>query len=103
PHQLVIVNDGAEAVAQAGGERFDLILMDIQMPNMDGYTATRLIRQREREEGRSPVTIISLSAHASAGKREESLAVGCDDHLTKPIDKHNFLLAIQRVLESGSQ
>ncbi|MBF0584379.1 MAG: response regulator [Magnetococcales bacterium] len=100
PHRLVIVNDGAEAVARVREESFDLILMDIQMPNTDGYTATRLIRQWERETGRSPMVILALSAHASIGKKEESLMAGCNDHLKKPIDKHDFLAAVQRVAEA---
>ncbi|MBF0401713.1 MAG: hypothetical protein HQL90_13220 [Magnetococcales bacterium] len=50
--------------------------------------------------GRSPMVILALSAHASIGKKEESLMAGCDDHLKKPIDKHDFLAAIQRVAEA---
>ncbi|MBF0399483.1 MAG: DUF3365 domain-containing protein [Magnetococcales bacterium] len=99
PHHLVFVNDGAEAVAQVKKELFDLVLMDIQMPNMDGYAATRAIRRWEREEGGDPLIIMALTAHASIGKREESLAVGCNDHLTKPIKKQTLLDAIQRVAE----
>ncbi|MBF0322655.1 MAG: response regulator, partial [Magnetococcales bacterium] len=97
PYQLVTVNNGAEAVSRVKEEPFDLILMDIQMPVLDGYAATRQIRQWEREEGRSPMVILALSAHATEGKKGESLAAGCDDHLTKPIKKQNLLQAIQRV------
>ncbi|MBF0175998.1 MAG: PAS domain S-box protein [Magnetococcales bacterium] len=100
-HQLVMVNDGIEAVARVHEESFDLVLMDIQMPNMDGYTATRAIRQWEREEGRSPLIIIALSAHAAIGKKEESLAAGCDDHLTKPIKKLALLSALNRYAVLG--
>ncbi|MBF0583505.1 MAG: response regulator, partial [Magnetococcales bacterium] len=99
-HHLVFVNDGAEAVAQVKKELFDLVLMDIQMPNMDGYAATRAIRRWEREEGGYPLIIMALTAHASVDKREESLAAGCNDHLTKPIKKQTLLNAIQRVAES---
>ncbi|MBF0177208.1 MAG: PAS domain S-box protein, partial [Magnetococcales bacterium] len=97
PHRLVMVNDGAAAVVRVQQGRFDLVLMDIQMPNMDGYAATRLIRQWERETGRTPVTILALSAHASSDKKEESLSVGCDGHLTKPIKKQTLLEAIREV------
>ncbi|MBF0462552.1 MAG: response regulator [Magnetococcales bacterium] len=100
PHRWVIVQDGLEAVARVKEEPFDLLLTDIQMPNMDGYAATRLIRQWEQEAGRHPLTILALSAHASSDKREESLAAGCDGHLTKPINKRAFLEAIQRVAET---
>ncbi len=99
PHHWVMVHDGLEAVARVREEPFDLVLMDIQMPNMDGYAATRAIRQWEGESGRPPMTIIALSAHAVIEKKAESLAVGCNDHLTKPISKKDFLKAIQQVAE----
>ncbi|MEO5341557.1 MAG: ATP-binding protein [Magnetococcus sp. MYC-9] len=103
PHLVVFVNDGLEAVARVRGDTFDLILMDIQMPNMDGYTATRTIRQWEEEEQRQPLTIMALSAHVSLDRREESLAAGCDGHLAKPIKKQTLLDAIQGVAESISR
>ena len=100
PHHLVIVNDGAEAVARVKNEAFDLLLTDIEMPNMDGYAATRAIRQWEREEGRQSLIIMALSAHAGIEKAGESLAAGCNEHLTKPIKKQALLDAIQRVAEA---
>ncbi len=103
PHQMVIANDGLEAVAQVQAETFDLVFMDIQMPNMDGYTATRAIRKWEQEEGRQPVAIMALSAHVSVDRKEESLAAGCDGHLAKPIKKQTLLDAIQRVAETISE
>ncbi|MBF0582896.1 MAG: response regulator [Magnetococcales bacterium] len=102
PHHLVIVNDGVEAVAHVQKERFDLLLTDIEMPNMDGYSATRAIRQWEAEEGIGPMTIMALSAHAGIEKKQESLDAGCDGHLTKPIRKQTLLDAIQRVALSGN-
>ncbi|MBF0310790.1 MAG: response regulator [Magnetococcales bacterium] len=90
-HHLTLVNDGLEALARVRKEPFDLILMDIQMPVLDGYGATRQIRQWERDEGRTPLFIIALSAHASIGRKEESLAAGCNEHLTKPIKKQTLL------------
>ncbi|MBF0310371.1 MAG: response regulator [Magnetococcales bacterium] len=100
-HRLVIVNNGIEAVARVRDEVFDLVVMDLQMPMMDGYTATRRIRRWERETNRPALVIIALSAHASIGTKQESLAAGCDDHLTKPIGKRDFLQAIQRVGRTG--
>ena len=96
PHRLVKVMDGEQAVERAEAEPFDLILMDIQMPVMDGYRATRAIRDRERESGRGPVPIVALTAHALQGDKEKSLAAGCDGHLTKPIKKAKLLEAIER-------
>ncbi|MBF0610720.1 MAG: PAS domain S-box protein [Magnetococcales bacterium] len=96
PHHLEMVNNGSEAVERVQQENFDLVLMDIQMPIMDGYTATRIIRQWEQKEGRPPLFIIALSAHASLGKKEESLLVGCDDYFPKPIKKQTFLAELDR-------
>ncbi|MEO5339050.1 MAG: PAS domain S-box protein [Magnetococcus sp. MYC-9] len=102
-HSLELVNDGREAVARVQAEPFDLLLTDIEMPNMNGYAATRAIRQWEVVEGRSPLTIMALSAHAGIEKRGESLAAGCNGHLAKPIKKQELLDAIQRVAESLSR
>ncbi len=100
PHYLVVVDDGLEAVARVREETFDLVLMDIQMPIMDGFAAARAIRQWEQAEKRPPLIIMTLSAHASSGRREESLNAGCNGYLTKPIQKNELLEAIQRVAES---
>ncbi|MBF0583840.1 MAG: response regulator [Magnetococcales bacterium] len=100
PHQLVIVDDGLQAVARVQESPFDLLLTDIEMPNMDGYSATRAIRQWEKEVGRTPMVIMALSAHAGIEKRRESLEAGCDDHLTKPIKKQTLLEAIEQVARS---
>jgi signal transduction histidine kinase/DNA-binding response OmpR family regulator len=77
-----IANNGQEGVAFALAEPFDLILMDIQMPVMDGLTATKLIRQ---EETLKNIPIVAMTAHAMHGDKEKSLAAGMNDHLTKPI------------------
>ncbi|MBF0163604.1 MAG: PAS domain S-box protein, partial [Magnetococcales bacterium] len=96
-HTLVTVQDGQEALERVQRETFDLILMDIQMPRMDGYTATRAIRSLERERGRRPCIIHALSAHATKEQREESLEQGCDEHLTKPISKRQLLRVLHEV------
>jgi signal transduction histidine kinase/ActR/RegA family two-component response regulator len=77
-------DNGLVAVEEYRNGTFDLVLMDCQMPEMDGYEATRTIRQLETAQGRR-TTIVALTAHAMAGSREASLAAGMDDQLTKPL------------------
>ncbi|WP_130470535.1 PAS domain-containing hybrid sensor histidine kinase/response regulator [Candidatus Magnetaquicoccus inordinatus] len=96
PHELVIVSDGAEAVSAIAQQQFDLLITDIQMPLMDGYTAVRLLRQREQELSLPPLPIVALSAHASQDKREESFAAGCNEHMCKPIKKRELLQLLDR-------
>ncbi len=75
--------------------KYDLVLMDIQMPVMDGHTATRMIRDWEKHRGAMSTPIIALTAHAFREEMQKSLAVGCSDHLTKPIRKQTLFNAIQ--------
>ncbi|MBF0190108.1 MAG: response regulator, partial [Magnetococcales bacterium] len=97
PHQLTIANDGEEAVQRVREQPFDLIFMDIQMPIMDGYTATRQIRQWEHATGRAPLPILALTAHALEGESERSREAGCDLYLSKPIKKQRLLEVIETV------
>jgi signal transduction histidine kinase/ActR/RegA family two-component response regulator len=82
--RVVTARNGLEAIAAYREDGFDLILMDCQMPEMDGYEAARAIRQLETFQGRS-TPIVALTAHALDGSREMSLAAGMNDHLTKPL------------------
>ncbi len=101
PHRLVIVHDGLEALAKVREEGFDVVLMDVQMPRMDGYTATRHIRQWEAESGRAPLMIFALTAHAMEGEAERSREAGCDRYLVKPISKKNLLGVLADVARAG--
>ena len=79
------VDDGASAVAAVKGGDYDVVLMDCQMPNVDGFAATRAIRAWEAEKGRSRVHIIALTANAMKGDRDRCLAAGMDDYVSKPL------------------
>ena len=81
----VSATDGSEALSQFDSQRFDIIFMDCQMPVMDGYEATRRIRQREKGEGRAPTPIIAMTANAMEGDREKCIDAGMDDYLAKPV------------------
>ncbi|MFW5490376.1 MAG: ATP-binding protein [Desulfovibrio sp.] len=96
PHSLFVVENGRKALDAVKQQEFDIILMDIQMPDMDGHAATREIRRWEAEHGERPVPILALSAHAFDEDRQNSLAAGCNGHLTKPIKKRTLLDAIDQ-------
>ena len=93
-HQVTIAENGADAVARVKAGDLDLVLMDMQMPVMDGYEATRRIRAWERENGHAPVPILALTAQAMKDESERTRDAGCSGHLTKPITKHELLHAI---------
>jgi signal transduction histidine kinase/ActR/RegA family two-component response regulator len=89
--------DGAEAASAAGANRYDAILMDIAMPRMDGFEATRRIR--EREHGGEEVPIIALTAHVMDGMFEQCLDAGMDDYLAKPVTRDQVVAALRRWIE----
>jgi two-component system sensor histidine kinase/response regulator len=91
-----IAENGAIAVEKFKAGKYDLVLMDVQMPIMDGYTATREIRKWERENGRKETPIIALTAHAMKEDMQKSLEAGCTDHLTKPIKRATLMEAVQK-------
>ena len=98
-HQVCIVNNGLEAVKAVGEQPFDLILMDVQMPEMDGCTATERIRALEGPGSKIP--IIALTANAMRGDRERYLASGMTDHVAKPIQPPVLVAAIARCTGDG--
>jgi len=94
-HVIEAVN-GQEGVELAERERPDLILMDLSLPVMDGWEATR--RLKANDDLRS-IPIIALTAHAMAGDKEKALAAGCDDYLVKPLDEDELMARIAKYLE----
>jgi CheY-like chemotaxis protein/HPt (histidine-containing phosphotransfer) domain-containing protein len=95
PYRVEIAGTGATACKMFEAEHYDLVLMDRQMPVMDGLTATRTIRAWEQANGRAPTPIIALTASALKGDREKCLAAGCTAFLTKPIKQEVLLQAIK--------
>lgn len=82
-YEVIVAGDGLDGVAKARSEHPDLILMDLSLPIMDGWTATRHIKAQPELQH---IKIIALTAHAMVGDREKSLAAGCDDYMSKPLD-----------------
>lgn len=93
-HAVVVATDGRQAIDAARAERPDLILMDMSLPVIDGWEATR--RLKASDETRS-IPVIALTAHAMAGDRERALDAGCDEYDTKPIELPRLLEKIERV------
>ena len=97
--------NGQEAVDTliARHDAFDLVLMDCQMPVMDGFTATEEIRRGEQEQNRAPIPIIALTANAIAGDRERCLAVGMNDYLSKPFSLPQLKDILEKQLSAASE
>jgi two-component system sensor histidine kinase/response regulator len=91
-----IAENGAIAVEKFKAGNYDLVLMDVQMPVMDGYTATREIRKWERERGRKKTPIVALTAHAMKEDVHKSLEAGCTDHLTKPVRRAQLMEVVHK-------
>ena len=96
PYQVDAAENGEAAVEKFRAGDYDLVLMDIQMPIMDGHEATREIRRWEAENKLEETPVITLTAHAMKEDTQKSLEAGCNDHLTKPIKKADLLAAIQK-------
>jgi len=96
-YEIVSAPDGAAGIAMATAERPDLILMDLNLPEIDGWEATRRLKA---DPATRDIPIIALTAHAMAGDRERALATGCDEFETKPIDFDRLLPKVERLIDA---
>jgi CheY-like chemotaxis protein len=97
-HEVILASDGAEAVVAFNNDVFDLVLMDIQMPNMDGHQATKIIRQNELTSGRR-TPIVAMTAGAMKGDEELCLQSGMDEYIAKPFDPKRLYDTIAKCTE----
>ena len=93
-HQVTVAANGAEALEEWRTGAFDLVLMDVQMPEMDGFEATRRIRREEAARGAAHIPILAMTAHAMSGDRERCIDAGMDDYITKPVSRRALVEAL---------
>jgi CheY-like chemotaxis protein len=96
---LVFAVDGAEGVAKAQSDAPDLVLMDMSLPVMDGWEATRRLKAAP---GTQTIPVIALTAHAMSGDRDKAMVAGCDDYDTKPVEFDRLLAKIEALLKKTS-
>ena len=94
-HEILIAEDGEQGIKKAHDEKPDLVLMDMSLPVIDGWEATKRLKSADET---SAIPIIGLTAHAMAEDREKCLAAGCDDYDTKPVDLPRLLGKIEQLL-----
>jgi two-component system sensor histidine kinase/response regulator len=100
-HTVLVANDGREVIAILQRDQVDIVLMDVQMPDLDGFQATAAIRDREKTSG-AHLPIVALTAHALKGDKERCLANGMDAYLSKPIQAPDLDRAIAGALSASS-
>ena len=98
-YEYEIARNGVEAFEKSKSRKYDVILMDVQMPDLNGIDATKLIRKYEIEENLTPIIIIGLTAHALSGDREYCLAAGMDDYLAKPLSLDLLKIKLTNYIE----
>jgi CheY-like chemotaxis protein len=99
-YDVVLAGDGVQAIHQGRSVRPDLILMDMSLPQMDGWEATRLLKE---DESTRTIPVLALTAHALAGDRDKAIRAGCDDYDTKPVEFQRLLGKIEALLRKDMQ
>lgn len=100
-HRVVVATNGKEAVAALASDDFDVVLMDVEMPEMDGLDATSIIRVQEKQSGKH-TPIIAMTAHATSGYRERCLEAGMDAYVAKPIQAQQLFSTIKSFVDDSS-
>ena len=100
---ICVADNGADAVVALERERFDVVFMDVQMPVMDGYAATRKIRDDERQFARDHQLIIAMTAHSMEGDKDLCIEAGMDDYIAKPIKKASLESVFELHLSAGGR
>jgi CheY-like chemotaxis protein len=98
-YDVLIAEDGAKGLSAATDGKPDLILMDMSLPVLDGWEATRRLKAEPQTRA---IPVIALTAHAMSSDREKAVAAGCDDYDTKPVELERLLAKIERLLQAGS-
>jgi CheY-like chemotaxis protein len=98
-YDVLIAEDGAKGLSAATDSKPDLILMDMSLPVLDGWEATRRLKAEPQTRA---IPVIALTAHAMSSDREKAVAAGCDDYDTKPVELERLLAKIERLLQAGS-
>ena len=99
---IIMVDDGEQALAAYRKDQFDLILMDVQMPVLNGYEATRMIRELEADKG-IHTPIIALTAYAMKSDKDQCIEAGMDDYIAKPFKRQQFIDVVKNALEKRKQ
>jgi CheY-like chemotaxis protein len=98
-HEVLIAMDGAAAITTTSAERPDIILMDMSLPVLDGWEATRQLKSNPATQG---IPVLALTAHAMAADKDKAIAAGCDDYDTKPIELPRLLEKISELLRKSA-
>ena len=99
-HNVVTTDNGREALERLDQESFDLVLMDVQMPEIDGFEATATLRKKEEATG-AHLPVVAMTAHAMQGDKERCLAAGMDGYVSKPIDINQLVSVVESVIGSS--